>query len=262
MNELSKRIITASVLFLLVIGWMFYIPSPWFERVSAVVGILASVELLAMLQMRNGSFYALAAAFAWAVIAVGLGVLVAIVVLMLSWAALLVFSSVEGVLKDDFKSFAYGQWMMLWLLLFIWSINMLHAQEQGVLFLSGACLGVWAADITAYFVGRKWGKRKLCPVISPGKTVEGFMGALIGGISAAMIFWVYMLDMSVVLACVLSLILVLVAVLGDLMESALKRVVDVKDSGNMLPGHGGLLDRIDALLPAIPVVGLLWMALA
>ena len=127
--------------------------------------------------------------------------------------------------------------------------------------LSGAFLGGWLADISAYFVGKAVGKRKLCPAISPGKSIEGSLGGLLFGTLTASLFWVLMLDMRPAVALGLVLVLVVVSIFGDLGGSALKRAVGVKDSGKMLPGHGGILDRIDALLPAIPVVGLLWMVL-
>jgi len=148
------------------------------------------------------------------------------------------------------------------LMLFCYTLMTTHALSHGVLFLSGAILGVWAADIGAYFVGKAFGKTKLCPSISPGKSVEGFLGGLMLGTITAAGFWLNMLGMDVTKALILAVILVLVSVAGDLGESALKRAVGVKDSGKMLPGHGGILDRIDALLPSIPVVAMLWLTLA
>lgn len=115
---------------------------------------------------------------------------------------------------------------------------------------------IWIADIGAYFVGRKWGKRKLAPTISPGKTVEGLLGGLTGVIVYASMIGHWVLGYSGwtwLLWVVLVLMTALFSVSGDLFESRLKRRVNVKDSGTILPGHGGVLDRIDSISAAAPV---------
>jgi phosphatidate cytidylyltransferase len=114
---------------------------------------------------------------------------------------------------------------------------------------------VWVSDSTAYFAGRAYGKRKLAPQISPGKTWEGVIAALIGVLIYAMA-WLYWVDKGNIPASWLIPLLLMLAVLGiigDLFESLLKRQAGVKDSGNILPGHGGILDRIDALVSTLPV---------
>lgn len=120
---------------------------------------------------------------------------------------------------------------------------------------------VAAADIGAYFAGRAWGRSKLAPRVSPGKSWAGFWGGL--GSAAAMAAlawgllwqqWLEPLAMAVVVACTVP-----ASVLGDLLESMLKRHRGIKDSGQLLPGHGGVLDRIDSLTAAAPVFALLWL---
>lgn len=119
---------------------------------------------------------------------------------------------------------------------------------------------VWVADITAYFAGRAFGRHKLAPSISPGKTWEGVAGAMLGvGIYGACLLIFGDLDEkipvpTVVLVFLLPL-LTGVSVMGDLFESLLKRQAGIKDSSQLLPGHGGVLDRIDALTSTLPVVG-------
>ncbi|HET6373375.1 MAG TPA: phosphatidate cytidylyltransferase, partial [Candidatus Polarisedimenticolia bacterium] len=114
---------------------------------------------------------------------------------------------------------------------------------------------VWLSDAAAYTAGSLWGRRKLLPAVSPGKTVEGMLAALVIAIVAALVakFWFFhRLGMTDALA--LGLLLGCSGVLGDLCESLLKRAASVKDSGWLFPGHGGMLDRTDSLLFAAPVL--------
>ena len=149
--------------------------------------------------------------------------------------------------------------MAIWLVLFVDVVMRVHAHANGTMFIVGALLGIWASDIAAYFVGKKFGKHKLCPAVSPGKSIEGLMGGLLFGVGLAACCWVWLVKISIEHALLLALVLVVAGVLGDLFESAIKRMVGAKDSGRMLPGHGGLLDRIDALIPSLVAVGLLWL---
>jgi phosphatidate cytidylyltransferase len=128
---------------------------------------------------------------------------------------------------------------------------------------------VWIADIAAYFAGRRFGRNKLAPRISPGKTREGLCGAL-AATSLYAVAWITGLhvhapalvrDMPGSLGWMILLVaaLTLLSVIGDLFESALKRQAGLKDSGSLLPGHGGVLDRIDALTPVLPAAALVCM---
>ncbi|MGA7749585.1 MAG: phosphatidate cytidylyltransferase [Gallionella sp.] len=117
---------------------------------------------------------------------------------------------------------------------------------------------VWVADIAAYFTGRRFGKNKLAPSISPGKTWEGVVGAMLGVSTFVLVAWSFSGFSYVILPALLvaSWCWVGLAVFGDLFESAIKRQAGVKDSGALLPGHGGLLDRIDALTSTLPLAAL------
>lgn len=131
--------------------------------------------------------------------------------------------------------------------------------------LLGAMAAVWLADIAAFFSGRSFGKRKLAPTISPGKSWEGVIGALVAVVVFALACRVLVPGVSAVLgagvAVALALLYTMTGVLGDLFESLVKRMAGVKDSGTLLPGHGGVLDRIDSLLPTLPMAALiaLWI---
>ncbi len=115
---------------------------------------------------------------------------------------------------------------------------------------------IWGADSAAYFVGRKWGRHKLAFRISPGKSWEGLAGAILFSIPIALIYsWTVEFSFSWLWIVIISWVTVIFSVIGDLFESMLKRKANVKDSGQIIPGHGGLLDRIDSLTAAVPVFG-------
>jgi phosphatidate cytidylyltransferase len=117
---------------------------------------------------------------------------------------------------------------------------------------------VWVADTAAYFVGRAWGRRKLAPSISPGKTVEGAAGGLIGVLAYAIIVGSSIQAVAWAPFLASAAALFMISIVGDLFESALKRQAGVKDSGTVLPGHGGVLDRIDSASAVLPLAALLW----
>lgn len=111
---------------------------------------------------------------------------------------------------------------------------------------------IWIADSAAYFVGKKFGQHKLAPTISPGKTWEGVIGALVGVTIFGFVLFFYA-NIKTPLLFVGLWIIAALGIIGDLFESLLKRQAGLKDSGHILPGHGGILDRIDGLIPSFPV---------
>lgn len=114
---------------------------------------------------------------------------------------------------------------------------------------------VWAGDTGAYFVGKALGRHKLYPAVSPKKTIEGSLGGLAASVGVAVAFaTLWMPSLGVVRAVLIGLVGGVAAQVGDLVESLLKRAAGVKDSGNLLPGHGGMLDRVDGVIFAFPVV--------
>ncbi len=141
-------------------------------------------------------------------------------------------------------------------------------RELGLVFLLSTMALVWVADIGAYFVGKAFGKRKLAAQISPGKSVEGALGGLILCYAYALIciaflplgdtlFGAWAVRFGWIPMLLMVTMLTAFSIFGDLFESQLKRLAGVKDSSHLLPGHGGVLDRVDALLPTMPIAALL-----
>lgn len=260
MSELLKRILTATMLAPLAIWWLMAAPSPWFEVLLGMLGMAALFELIVMLALPGRTAYVLSGAAGIALLLVSQQAAAVILLLSMVWLGIfmiMVRCATAMPAAEQTQRFALGCWMALWLLLFVWVVGMLHQQPSGHLFMLGAFIGVWAADIGAYFAGRALGRHKLCLPISPGKSIEGAVAGVVCGMLVAGWIWTTYAGLGLTTAMLIGLALVLTSILGDLGESAIKRAVGVKDSGRMLPGHGGLLDRIDALLPAVAVAGVL-----
>ncbi len=136
-----------------------------------------------------------------------------------------------------------------------YALSRLHGMENGAVHVAYFLFLIWIADSAAYFAGRAFGKNKLAPTISPGKTREGALGAIAGTAVYATVFGIFneelIFDFSAFI--LLSVVTVLFSICGDLFESLAKRKRGIKDSGSILPGHGGILDRVDSLLCAAPI---------
>lgn len=130
--------------------------------------------------------------------------------------------------------------------------------DNGLYLVFFVLLIIWTTDSCAYFVGRKWGKNKLWPDISPKKTIEGSLGGVVGAVIIGSIFYfIFPLLNTYITALFVIVVASVFGQLGDLVESALKRHYAVKDSGNVLPGHGGILDRFDSLIYVMPILHLM-----
>ena len=133
--------------------------------------------------------------------------------------------------------------------------TLILAQPLGVKWLFFLTAVTVASDSGAYYAGRHFGRHKLCPAISPGKTIEGFIGGLVLVLIVTItIAHVYFTEVSTLALAILALIMSCIGVMGDLTESLIKRTMGIKDSGQILPGHGGILDRVDSLLLSTPVL--------
>ncbi len=152
------------------------------------------------------------------------------------------------------------------LLPFFWSVILLRAEGitadpyHGAKLVLYVCLLVWVADSGAYFTGKSLGRHKMAPKVSPNKTIEGLLGGLVAALIVGWLVagWFDIAFSGSVSMLLITLCTVVISVLGDLVESMFKRVSGIKDSSHIIPGHGGLLDRIDSLTAAFPVFTLLY----
>ncbi len=263
---LKHRIITALILIPIVIWGIFQLPTiPGFASVLGLFVALGVMEWTRLIHLNDTNHR-----YSYLVIIVALMLCtlvlmdnsfffaVFLLVAVIWWTVqLLLLSSFDGTQKINPENRLTDLWSGAVLLVPTWaSLVFLHQNEVHgsglVLFLM---VLIWTADSGAYFVGRKFGRVKLAPLISPGKSREGAYGALAASTVVALIggFWLELGFIQFVLFILLSLVVVVFSIGGDLMESVFKRRAGVKDSGTLLPGHGGVLDRIDSLMSASPI---------
>lgn len=275
---LRTRVITAAILFVAFFCALFYLPPlAWLLFVTAVLAV-AAWEWGAL--MRLGSTTRIALSFLLAVVCAGIGILEPAAVglgtenefRLAAWrlgAWFFLPAVVFWVVVVPF--WLYKRWSLatpvlglgtgLLLLMPAW-LALLQLRQAGPTLLLAVMMIVWLADTGAYFAGRRFGKHKLAPAISPGKTWEGAIG---GGVAVVAYGFLMSSKLPVALAenSLLLLLLLLavtaISIIGDLFESLLKRQAGLKDSSTILPGHGGMLDRIDSLTSTLPFVAMIWL---
>ncbi|MEO6075962.1 MAG: phosphatidate cytidylyltransferase [Dokdonella sp.] len=264
MTSLTKRVLTALVLLPIAIGIVLLPPLPWFAGIIALVFAVAGwewtrlcgVESFVVRGLLLIVFLASCAALwlirdtpiVWLVIALG----VAWWAVALLWFRRVAFGAAPLARNVAIKLLA-GAFVLIpaW----VAAIQLRANPEHGPYWVLFMLVLIWAADSFAYFSGSRWGRTKLAPTISPGKTWAGVYGALIGSALVAVLGgwllgergWEWAL---LVLVAVFT---VAVSIVGDLFESLVKRQANAKDSGTLFPGHGGLFDRLDSVFAALPI---------
>lgn len=253
---LGKRIISAAVMIPIALVAV-YLGGPCFFALILLVGMLAAYEYLRMMRQKGfAPSYVLGLALAALLVAdaqwPGLGLLFwGLTFIPVGWLIVEVFrGNRPGALTDWALGLAGPAYIGLCLSHFV----RLRAMDGGLEWLLLALLGTWICDSGAYFVGHGLGRHPFFPKVSPKKTLEGAIGGLVSGVAAVVLLGYYIFGLGVGWGLLLGLFVVFAATFGDLAESVIKRQVGVKDSSNLIPGHGGMLDRIDSLLLAVPVV--------
>lgn len=275
---LRKRVITALILAPLAALAVFELKPEWFSLVLGVLMLLAAWEwaaltginspskrvlyLLALIVPMAGVYFwtqileLIALIFNWPDIRNYSGWLdILVVPPVLFWLLMMILlrRTPDNLLKMTIKTAhkaLLGAVVLLAFWMFLSRLKAFYGAEMVMYLL----LLIWAADVAAFFVGRRFGKTKLAPEISPGKTVEGVYGALAAAALCAVVLGVgygfnFVVGSDFLL---LSVLTVMISVYGDLFFSLVKRQCGVKDSGALLPGHGGILDRLDSLIAATP----------
>ena len=270
---LKTRVITALVLLAVFFPILFLLPAIYIGAFFLLAVLVAAWEwscLLAPEARRAAWLYAL---FSLAIILFLLGMqnpswqFALLLLAVIFWFFVAPFILAKGINLSLQKLRPFYVVLGLILLPATW-FALVFLRELGLIFLLTSMTLVWVADIGAYFVGKSFGKRKLAIQISPGKSVEGAIGGLVLSYGYALLCVIYLPFESSLFGAwairfgwvpmfLMVTVLVAFSIFGDLFESQLKRLAGVKDSSHLLPGHGGVLDRIDALIPTMPIAALL-----
>lgn len=270
---LIQRVATALVLLPLLLALVWFAPTPWFYGALCVIGLGIAWEWTALMGL--GSRPRRAAYLLLTAVLLGLAWVAREYWTLFAGASLAWWVAAAWLLQGYPEVFAQrrpgalfmgvlGQVLILPTLL---SLAVLHAMADGALRVLFALFLVFAADVGAYLAGRNLGRRKLAPTVSPGKTVEGAIGGLVlcGLWALAAGPQVFQISSGNLLLKLVGLTVLAGAfsIVGDLTESMFKRMAGVKDSGTLLPGHGGLLDRVDSIVAAVPLLalGVFWLGL-
>jgi phosphatidate cytidylyltransferase len=269
----KTRVLAALVMGPLAIAAVLLLPTPWMAALSAIVFLIGLWEWLKLAEIEDPiargillvTNLLLMVALVWAsrsstggsLVLFQIMVMVGVIwwLLAMLWLRHYDFASDHDTHARIFKLAAATLSIVpAWC-----ALALIHAERpSGHYWLLLALAIVWAADSGAYFAGRKFGKHKLSPRVSPNKTIEGLIGGVIAGMLVALIAAPFigakLSDLPAV--ALVAAWTILFSVVGDLFESLLKRHIGAKDSGNLIPGHGGVLDRIDSVLAALPVFAL------
>lgn len=270
---LKTRIITAVILLAVLLPILFWLPAIYISIFFLLALSAAAWEWSRLLYPQAGRSALLYAAFCVVIILLLLAIqnfswqFAILLLAVIFWFFLAPFILAKGMNASLDKLRPFYVVLGLILLPATW-FALVFLRELGLIFLLSAMALVWVADIGAYFVGKAFGKRKLAAQISPGKSVEGAVGGLLLCYGYALLCVFYLPFESTLFGAwairfgwvpMLLMVTVLTAfsIFGDLFESQLKRMAGVKDSSHLLPGHGGVLDRVDALIPTMPIAALL-----
>jgi phosphatidate cytidylyltransferase len=268
---LKTRILTAIILIALFIPALFYLPAIFWAMLLLGLTIVASREWcrLAKFTTHQTILYLISTTLLGGELLLIISEAVTInpnntSMMWIYVVSCIFWGGVAPVLLWKFYAVKSVGLLMLmgWLILLPTCLALYQLRAIDPWLLLGSMGVVWVSDIAAYFVGRSFGKHKLAPNISPGKTWEGVAGALIVVVCYALIWGQFIgkgNNILIISLVLLSLLLAGLGIIGDLFESLMKRQAGVKDSGNILPGHGGILDRIDALTSTLPIAVLAFL---
>ncbi|MFV0559764.1 MAG: phosphatidate cytidylyltransferase [Enterococcus sp.] len=262
---MKQRVITA------VVALALFIPIVWvggitIELTAALLAVVGVYELFRMKGLTLLSFEGVLSAIGAAILVLPKDRFFFFLpentnVYMLFYLVVMILLGTSVISKNTYTIDEAGFPVLVSLYVGMGFQNFVTARTASLIVLIFGLFIVWATDIGAYMFGRRFGNRKLLPAISPNKTVEGALGGIVSAVVVALIFLLIFPGESyfghgTIVMLFLTIIFSIVGQFGDLVESAIKRHYDVKDSGNILPGHGGILDRFDSLLFVFPIMHL------
>lgn len=247
------------VLIPIVVYIVLFAPQYWILAVSTILTFLALLEFngLGLHKKRDAAFDLLGAASGAAVVPLLFFCLEAFLPALASLVFIFFLYGLlsKRELSESSLDLSHKVLGLAYLSLPLSFLTPLAEFEQGRFWLLFLLVVIWSNDTFAYFAGRKLGRHKLAPVISPKKTVEGAVAGVAGGAAVGLVFVHFTgMDSSPLNTIAITVVVGIVAMAGDLAESLLKRGAGVKDSGTIIPGHGGVLDRIDSLIFPIPLL--------
>lgn len=255
---LKQRIITGAIGGLVFVAFLM-LGDYWFALFISLLAIIGYKELIRMAKIKAASIPAL------------IGYAMLLLILTSS------FIEASSLFLEQYLIPVLISVALLLFITIVFTKNLFTIEQAGILFLGLIYIGygfyfliatrlefglewvifiillIWSTDSGAYFIGRSFGRKKLWPSISPNKTVEGAIGGILLALVVGVVFWLLNIE-SLTVLLLLSLATSVFGQLGDLTESAIKRHYGVKDSGTLLPGHGGVLDRFDSMLFAFPII--------
>lgn len=261
-RSVGQRVITAVIAIPVILAFV-WLGGWWGFAVATLAAILSIYELHAMM-VHEGYHPLIWVSFALSILFLVAAMLpqqrMILIELGLSAAVLITLpllffrKKLDGAMVDWSLTLAIPVYLGWPLSVFLLLRGFQVGVSSGFWWLLTVFLGVWGFDTGAFFAGHFFGRHKLAPAISPAKTWEGIAGGMVLSIAAALLFTAWPLGVPWYLAILLGILIGIASTLGDLAESLIKRQTHVKDSGQIMPGHGGMLDRIDSLLFAVIVV--------
>lgn len=249
MKELIVRTLSG-VLYISIVIFTLFASHEWFIGLFFILALITLNEFLRIVKVKSLIPYLLLAGtlffFSYKEID-----MVAIYILLIATIFVNLFLFKEVLVLYKFSLFEKRRYLYI----FFYIINgFVFLTLIPPKFIIGVFILIWSNDTFAYLIGKRFGKRKLIERISPKKTLEGFFGGMIGTIIAGFFIFIYTSLLSLVIWLLLALIISIIGTIGDLIQSKFKRQVGLKDSGRLMPGHGGLYDRLDSIIYASPFV--------
>jgi phosphatidate cytidylyltransferase len=253
-----RRIVSAVIILPPLLGFLIFASHALFTLLVCVVVFFSLHEYFGLLMTKQAPVgvwlsHALALALTWAAYLQGLVLMAPVLTL----GMILLTASVLWQASVDTPPFLALMYSLFGVLLIGWGLShmvLLHRLEQGPMRTLLFCAVLWGGDSMAMYVGRYFGRRPMVPIVSPGKTWEGALGGMLGCLLVSTLgSWLLVLPINIYQSLVFGLLISCAAQIGDLAESLFKRYIGVKDSGTLIPGHGGLLDRLDSFFLAAPL---------